>query len=640
MTAPDGLRARPLWEPAGAWRCARAMLAFAVGGCVLALATSAAAGTQAPAASASASVSAPPARTAPSAPGQKVLRVSFPAGETGFDPAQTYDVYSRTVTGHIFESLYRYDHLARPHRIRPYTAQAMPEVSADFRSWTIRLQPGIHFQDDPAFGGKPRELVAEDYVYSFKRFVDPAYKSPALNELLEVGILGLEALRKKALDQKQPFDYDTPIEGLRALDRYTLELKLAEPRPRLLELLATTSQMGAVAREVVEKYKADLMGHPVGTGPFRLAQWRRHSLIVLERNPGYRLVTYDEQPAEGDAFGQEILARLKGRRLPMVDRVEISVIEEAQPNWLAFLNGELDHMVVPGEFVPQAVPGGKLAPNLAKKGIRFTRTLNSDSVYLYFNMQDPVVGGNAPEKVALRRALALAIDTPRLVSRLYRGQGVPAQSPLTPHTSGFDPAFKSEMGDFDPSRAKALLDLYGYTDRDGDGMRESPDGKPLLLTLATQADQFSRGFDEQMQKYWRAIGIRLEFKSGQWPEQLKAARAGKLQLWMLGGTATAPDGAGAIARFQSQQAGAQNFARFELAEFDRLYERIQRLPDGPQRDALFHQVKVISVAYMPYKFLLHRIATDVTYPHLIGHRRPLFWRDWFQYVDLEPRGTR
>ena len=578
---------------------------------------------------------APMAAEAPAAAGQKVLRVSFPSPETGFDPAQTNDLYSRTVTAHIFEAPYRYDHLARPPRIRPNTALAMPEVSADFKVWTFEIARGVLFQEHPAFGGQPRELTVEDYIYSWKRFVDPAYKSPAATEIQELGILGLDELRQAALAAKKPFDYDAPVEGLRAIGRYTLQIRLRAPRPRLIELLANNSQMGALAREVVERHRDDIMGQPVGTGPFRLLSWRRSSRIVLERHARYRERVYDEQPAPGDAWAQGVAARLAGRRLPLVDRVEIAVIEESQPNWLAFLNGDLDWISLPGEFISQAAPGGKLAPALARRGIRMARTLASDSVFFYLDMRDPVFGGLAPERVALRRAMSLGLNVPRIIDRMYRGQGIVAQSPLTPSTSGYDPAFKSEMGDYDLPRAKALLDLYGYVDRDGDGIRETPDGKPLRLEYATQPDQFSRGFDEMLQKDMRALGIGLTLKTAQWAEQLKAARAGKLQMWMLGGSATVPDGAGSLARYASRQAGLQNFARFEHPEADRLYAQLQALPDGPERESVFLAFKKLAVAFMPYKMLLHRIATDLSFPRLVGHRRPLFWRDWYQFVDLE-----
>ena len=425
------------------------------------------------------------AQAAPAGAAPKTLKVAFPVAETGFDPAQINDIYSRTVTPHIFEGLYHYDHLARPAKIKPLTAAAMPEVSADFRRYTIRVQPGIYFADDPAFGGRPRELVAEDYVYSLKRFADPALKSPVWTSLEQEGLTGLAALRREALESKRPFDYDRPVEGLRALDRYTLQITLEQPRPRFIETLATGDLFGAVAREVAERYGDQIAAHPVGTGPFRLAQWRRSSLIVLERNPGHRRV-YDAEPAPDDAEGQAIAARYKGRPLPLVDRVEISIIQEQQPRWLAFLNGQIDLVAVPSEFVATAMPNGQLAPNLAREGIRAARVLQPDSAFYVFNMEHPVIGGYTPERVALRRAISLATDVGREIAQVWKGQAVPAQSLLVPHTTGYDPAFKSEMSDYDPARAKALLDLYGWTDRDGDGWREQPDGSPLVLEPSDQ----------------------------------------------------------------------------------------------------------------------------------------------------------
>ena len=104
---------------------------------------------------------------------------------------QINDLYSRIVTAHIFEGLYRYDHLARPFKIRPCTAAGMPEVSDDFRVWTVRVQPGIYFQDDAAFKGQRRELVAEDYVYSYKRYLRSSLEAPALASLSELKMVGM-----------------------------------------------------------------------------------------------------------------------------------------------------------------------------------------------------------------------------------------------------------------------------------------------------------------------------------------------------------------------------------------------------------------------------------------------------------------
>jgi ABC-type transport system substrate-binding protein len=571
--------------------------------------------------------------------GARVLRCSFPVAETGIDPAQVSDVYSRTLTGNIFEALYGYDHLARPARIMPVVAAAMPEVADEWREYTIRIKPGIFFADDPAFKGVKRELVAQDYVYSILRFADPATKSPLFSSVQNWGIVGLDERRKQAIDSKKPFDYDTPLPGLQALDRTTLRFRLKETRPRFVESLAVGDLYGAVAREVVEFYGDKIMEHPVGTGPFRLASWRRSSRIVLERNPSYRRVLWEAQPAANDTDGQAIAKQLSGRTLPLVDRVEIDVIEATQPRWLAFLNGQHDIIErMPPEFIDIAMPGGRIAPHLAKRGIRGRRTLTADVTFLYFNMEDPVVGGLAPERVALRRAIGLATDTEREIRTLRKGMAIPAQSPVMPHLTGYDPAFKSEMSAYDPARARALLDLYGWTDRDGDGWREQPDGKPLVLQVATQPDQTSRDLDELRQKNFNAVGLRVEFKPAKWPENLKAGRAGKLQMWGLASLSAQPDGQDIFSRFYGPQSGLQNIARFKLPELDRIYDQMSRLPDGPERLALFEQIKKLAVAYMPYKLGVHRYVADLMNERVVGFRRPIFWLNWYHMVDVLPGG--
>ncbi len=576
------------------------------------------------------------AQAPPGEPAKKVLRYAFEVAETGLDPAKISDLYSRTLTPHIFEGLYHYDHLARPVKIKPLTADGMPHYSDDYRVWTIKVRPGIYFADDPAFKGKKRELVAQDYVYAFKRFADPANKSPGWTSLEAEGLVGLAALRKAALDGKKPFDYDQEIEGVRALDRYTLQFRLAEARPRFYQSLASGDLFGAVAREVVEFYGEKIDAHPVGTGPFRLAQWRRSSFIALERSPDFREMLYDAEPGADDAEGQALLARFKGRRLPMIDRVEISIIEEEQPRWLSFVNGEADVAYRVGyQFASQAMPNGRVAPNLAKRGIRGFPIVESAANFFFFNMEDPTVGGYAADKVALRRAIGLGIDVKSVINYAYSGLGAPAQGPTLPNTSAYDPKFKSEFSDYDPARARALLDLYGYTDRDGDGWREMPNGSPLVLKVSTTPNQRDRKIAEVLAKNMKTLGIRVQSLTAQWPENLKAARAGKLQMWALGLAAASPDASGAYARFDSRQIGGQNLARVKLPVLDALYDQLQTLPDGPQRSAAFHEVDRLAVAYMPYKFTLNRVSIDMAQPQLVGYRRTLFWNEWWQYVDID-----
>jgi ABC-type transport system substrate-binding protein len=573
---------------------------------------------------------------APAGAAKKVLRYAFVAAETSFDPAKISDLYSRIVTSHLFEAPYRFDYLARPAKVVPHTATAMPEVGDDFRTWTVRIRPGAYFADDPAFKGKPRELTAADYVYSWKRHFDPANKSPNYTGFAEEGVLGVDALRDEALKTRRPFDFDREVEGIRALDRYTLQFKLANPRPRFLYTIADSGLFGAVAREVAEFYGDQFPEHPVGTGAFHLVEWRRSSRIVLERNPNYREVRYDGEPAADDAEGQALLRQFKGRKLPMIDRVEISIIEESQPRWLSFLNGDLDLLTsVPLEFANQAVPGGKLAPYLARRGIRMDRFANPDRTYYYFNMEDPLVGGMTPDKVALRRAISLGTDVDTEIRSVRRGQAIPAQSLVAPGGYGYDPTYRTENSEYDPARAKALLDMYGYVDRDGDGWRDLPDGRPLVIEYATTPDAISRQFDELWKKNMDAIGIRLRTRAAQWPEQLKAARAGQLMVWQLGGTNASPDFQDSLQGLYGPAAGGQNLSRFKDARFDELYRRLQSLPDGPERVATLREALKIVTAYMPQKYNVHRIVTCLMQPRLLGLRYPLYGNQFWQSVDID-----
>jgi ABC-type transport system substrate-binding protein len=565
-----------------------------------------------------------------------VLRYAMRVAETGFDPAQISDLYSSTMAGNIFDAPYEHEFLARPVRVRPNTAAAMPEVSADFRTFTVRIRPGIYFADDAAFKGQRRELVAQDYVYAIKRHFDPRWKSAHLTDLATAQIIGLDALRNEALKANKPFDYDREIEGLRAPDRYTLQFKLADPSPRFVsEQLCDPSVVGAVAREVVEFYGDRIMEHPVGTGPFKLSTWRRSSLIAFDRNPDYRNVYYDEEAPAGDPLAQAAVAKLKGRKMPMVDRVEINIIEQPQPRWLSFINREMDLLwQIPEDFVNVAIPNNKLAPNLAKRGIYFIRYLRNDFVMSYFGMENPVVGGYAPEKVALRRAIGLAVDVQREIHDVRRGQAIAAHSIVAPNVWGYDPAFRSEMGEFDRAKAQALLDLYGYVDRDGDGWRDMPDGSPLVLEYATQPNDLDRALAEQWQKNMDAIKVRIVFKVAQWPENLKASRAGKLMMWGVSWTA-GPDSEGFLLLGYGPAKGQADHARFDLPEYNKLYDLQRTLPDGPERLDVLTRMKELTVAYMPYKGHVHRIWTDLAQPWVVGYHRNVFVHEFWRYVDID-----
>ena len=564
----------------------------------------------------------------------KVLRASFPTAETGFDPQAAGDVYSNAINRAIFDCLYKYDHLARPLKLMPNTAVAMPEVSADGKTWTIRVRPGIFFAEDAAFKGKKRELTAQDYVYSWKRILDPRMRSNALNAI-EGRIYDPAGVIAKARETGK-LDYDTPIEGLQAVDRFTIRLKLNFPDTELLANLSTSS-FGAVAREVIEAY-ADASGwamaNPVGTGPYVLKEWRRGQKIVLEANPGFREVRY---PESSDPADKAIMAKLKGKRIPLVGRIEVSIIEEGNPRLLSFEQRELDYVGVPPDLVWNVLdPPATLKPRLAQQGIQLGRGVQPAITYTYFNMEDPIVGGYTPERIALRRAVSMGYNAPEEIKVIRQGQATPANQVVPPTVSGHNAKLPSRAI-YDPAGARALLDRFGYKDRNDDGFRELPDGKPLVLKLSSAPSAIERQFDELWVRSMNAIGIRIEFNKQKWPDLLKAGRLGQLQMFQLGNINTTPEGFGFLGLLYGGHAGFSNLARFKQPDYDRLYEQARGMPPGSERDAVMQRMGDLVNAYAPWNVTVFRYENVVVHPWVIGYKYNGYNQHPWAYYDIDTK---
>ncbi len=563
----------------------------------------------------------------------KTIHVTFPVAETGFDPQATSDYYSSHVERAIFDALYTFDYLARPHRVIPNTAAAMPEISADGRTWTIRIKQGIHFADDPAFKGRTRELVADDYVYSFKRLLDPRMRAPFL-WFLDGKIVGADEVLAKAKKAGR-LDYDEPIEGLKALGRYTLQITLKEP-DYVLQGYLTQSAMAAVAREAIEAYgdaSGWAMANPVGTGAYRLAQWRRGQNIVLEANPNFREEYFPEAGEPGD---RELIAKMKGKRLPQAGRVDIAIIEESNPQLLAFNSGELEYVNVPFDLVGNVLgAGNSLRPEYAKQGVTLHRVTQPALAYTYFNMEDPVVGGYKPDKIALRRAMIMGFNTDELIRVWYQGQAVMATQPIPPGVAGHNPGLVARQP-YDAAAAKALLDKFGYVDRDNDGWRDLPDGKPLTIVMASTPAGRDRERDELWKKNMKALGIRIDFLKQKWPDLLRMGRAGQLQMWPVGWINTYGEGDAFMQLLYSRNIGQSNYSRFALPEYDDLYRKTKRLPDGPERNAIYRKMAELVAAYNPWDLGVYRIENTLVRPWVLGYKKHVNLEHTFKYLDVDP----
>jgi oligopeptide transport system substrate-binding protein len=558
----------------------------------------------------------------------KVLRIEFYVAETGFDPVKVQDYYSQEVNEGIFDPLMTYDYLARPAKLVPRAAEAMPTIADEAKTYTFKIRKGIYFSDDPAFKGKRRELTAEDYVYSIKRFKDPANKSPY--ESFIDGITGLEQLKKQA-EKTGKFNYDTKVSGVHALDRYTLQIKLKETDYNFSYIMALPN-FGAVAREVIEGYPDDTNGHPIGTGPYRLKEWKRSNKIILEANPEFRGFTWHFEPGS-DPLDKQIVAAMEGRKMPQIGRVEISVIEEQQAAWLAFQNNELDILYLREQFAPVALPNNQPNPALVKQGVTLNRITDPDINYTYINTTDPVFGGFTKEKIALRRAIWMSFDNAEYIRVIRKGQAIEAQYPIPPDVLGHDPAYRS-VAPYDPVLANKLLDYFGYK-RGSDGYRTWPDGTPLVWRYSSTPSSRDREIDELWQKSTERIGIRMQVDKNKFPEELKRERACQLLSRTAAWIADYPDGDDFMQLFYGPNSHQNNSSCFQLAEWDRIYEKTRSMPDSPERNRLYRQLWRMVEVNGVTKMHDTRVRNMLVQPQVVGYKKhPILLAEWM-YFDMD-----
>ena len=572
---------------------------------------------------------------------KKVLRFGFRTAETGFDPQRIDDRYSVGVCENLFEPLLTYDYLARPAKLVPLVAEAIPTAEENGTRYTFRIRPGILFADDAAFNGKKRELVARDFEYSLKRFRDPKNRSP-YEWLFENKLVGLDELAKKAADTGK-FEYEAKIAGIEVRDKYTISFKLKEPDYNFLYVLAMPNVV-PVAREVIEHYAADTHAHPVGTGPYVLKEWVRRSKIVLERNPNHRGYELETRYADTrDEWDRRAMEALRGKRLPLLDRVEIYPIEDEQPRFLAFLNKEHDILdETPFAFIHQVLPNGKLSPSLAKQGVMVFKELQPEITYFAFNTnltaegRPNPVGGYTPERIALRRAMVLAYDITGEIDIVRKGQAIPAETPIAPGVVGYDPDFRTNATEHDPPKAKALLDMFGYVDRDGDGIREQPDGKPLVIRFKYDAgSQEKRQLAELYVKSLADVGLRMEATGVQFADLLKDKKVSNYMTATSAWIADYPDAQNFLQLLYGPNTGQSNEAEFKLPEYDRLYEKSLALPDSPERNALYREMNRLLLAYAPWRLGVHRIFNHLQWPWVKGYKKhPILYTN-FKYLDID-----
>lgn len=558
----------------------------------------------------------------------KVLRIVFEAPDDGFDMVKTFNFYSGNVADVIFERLLQYDYLANPVKLVPATAQSMPVIKENGKVYIFKIKPGIYFTDDPAFKGQRRELIAEDYVYSVKRILDPKNHSSSY-AFIDQKIVGANALVEQA-KQTGRFNYDAKIEGVKALDRYTLQFTLTQPDYNFPYILAY-STFGATAREVVDYYKDRLGMHPVGTGPYMLSKYVPRSKIELVANPDYRGFVWNFK-STGTAWDNQLVKEMTGKKMPQIGKVNISIIEEEQSRWLAFQSKQLDFDKLTSSSIPKVLDqNNQLKPAMRQKGIRLYPNKEAEITYTMLNMRDPIIGGNNLDKIALRRAIAMSFNVDEYIRILRKGQAVKAEMLVPAGVNGHNPKYRSSIG-YNPSLANKLLDHFGYK-KGADGYRNLPNGKALVLKINTESGSSSLMYSELWKKNLDAIGVRADFRVSNFADNLKAATQCQYMIWGGAWHADYPEGENFTQLLYGPNVGRGNQSCYSSSAYDGLYKQAMQQPPEkrmPYYEKMSRQIE----AENPLILQDTRIRNWVIQSHVQGFKaHPIMNSNW-QYLDI------
>lgn len=555
------------------------------------------------------------------------------------DPQSSYDVLGHGVIAQVYESLLQYSPFKTdPYELEPCLADGMPRriKNADgTETYEIRLKRGVFFQDDPCFpGGRGREVTAADYVYTFQRIADPAEECPVLSTLQDF-IVGLGPAYQEARKAGK-FDYSKPTGAITVIDDYTIRLNLLKAYPQIQYWLAMPFT-APVSREAVEFYngkngRKQFKFHPVGTGPYRIAEWARSRLIRLSRNERYNATRFPESgwPKEDEAR----MRPLAGASLPFVDEVQFAVIREAIPAWLLFRQGYLDRSGVGKDVFNSVITAGQtLSEEFRARGVQLFRDVEPGTFYSQFNMDDPLLGKN----LRLRQALSTVYNQTRANDVFGNGVDVKAEQLLPPGVIGYQPDFKNPFRTENVAAAKKLLAEAGYPE----GI-DPKTSKPLALKLdviSGSAESRQRAEFDQMQI--QQLGLKVEIVENTWSRFQESQLRGLFQMNTGSGwNADYPDPENFFFLFYGKNVPPQgsNYTRFSNPEFDRLFEQMATMDNGPERLAIIHKMTAILVEQCPVVFTFHPVTFRLNQPWLprIFENAMLATGGGLKYTTLDP----
>ena len=600
---------------------------------------------------------------------KKILYNSYREAPRTLDPAVAYTTSSHAITGEVYETLLEYHYLKRPYVLIPGLAAGLPsveDIDADWKRYRFELREGIFYQQDPCFelggeGRTTREVVTADIAFELMRLADPAVNSPVTEPMgnirgfAEFGQRLSEAREADPAFAARPIreQYAAvgPMEGVRARGRYGLDVEVSSSYPQILYWFAmpftTPVPWEAVAYYDGEEGRPRFADHPVGAGPYRVAEYDKHARIVLEANPNWYGAVHPEWRAPGavyptsgepgDAEAGLLDPAVVGQPLPFIERIEFRREKEAIPYFNKFLQGYYDAAGVIKESFDKVIHEGGLSEEMRTSGISLEKSVEPSVFYIGFNMDDPLVGAPAGEAGRkLRQAMSLVVDTEEYTRLFSNGRGVPAETPLPPGLYGYDPGYRNPFRQVDLERGQQLLAEAGYP-----GGIDPATGAPLRLTFDTP-DTSAQGRlrFEFFTRAWRELGIDVGIEATNYNQFQEKVRNGAYQIFMWGWVADYPDPENFLFLLWSEMArsktGGPNTANFSNPRYDELYLSMKARPNGAERLAEIEEMRGILEYERPWIELVHSEAYSLFHGWL-SHIKPFGMSfPMTKYRDLDP----
>lgn len=591
---------------------------------------------------------------------------SYSGAHRTLDPAEAYNVSAHHVTGLVYDTLLEYHYLKRPFTLIPGLATEVPKAQPQADGgvlYRFRMREGVGYSEDPCFAPGPeglrtREATAEDIAYQLQRLADPELKVQVRDAFAR--IRGFRAFMQ-ALDERRKADPAFArrstreqyrllggMEGVRVTGRYELEIELSEPYPQILYWFATEFTT-PVPHEAVEYYDAEegrdrFADHPVGTGPYYITDYQKRLRILLERNPHWYGLRHPDAPGArypetgepGDAEAGLLDPGTVGRGLPFIDRIEFRLEKESIPLFNKFLQGYYDRSGIIKESFDQVVQNDRLTPEMEALGISLRKATSPSVFYLGFNMEDEVVGAPAGHRGRLlRRAMSLAVDSGEWIRLFLNGRGIEAQNPVPPVLAGYPARYRNPYRQVNLERARALLAEAGYPE----GI-DPATGKPLHLTFDTYTVS-SQGLLERefFLQAWRKIGLDVELAATTYNEFNAKVERLAYQLFFWGWSADYPDPENFLflltCDMRRSKHGGPNTSNFCDPRYDALFDRMEVMPDGPEREAVIREMLTVLEQERPWVELFHRVDYSLTHPWLSNVKPFGMSYPMYKYYELD-----